>query len=403
MSNRFIVEADGGSRGNPGPAGSGAVVIDAETGEIVAEIAEFIGIATNNVAEYRAIRAGLEQALRLDDSASIRVRMDSKLVVEQLSGNWKIKHPDMRTLAIEVQSLIHGRDVSFEWIPRELNVRADALANKAMDEEASNVKLLGDPPKPSEVPKYGRFESVPTSITPGAAEFNMTSPSSIRAPRVGEVAPTTVVLIRHGRTSLTEGNRISGRGGADPELSESGRKDAEAVARLVATLGTSGPYQQLRPLDAIYSSPIRRAVETASAIAEGVGLPIVLEEGFAEISFGDWDGLTHDEASVRDRDLFENWRGSWTIAPPNGESLEGFDARVMASLQKCIVAHPGQTIGIVAHVMPIRGIIRKAIGAAKDAYWSIQVAPCSVSILRFWGREAAEVITINSTSHFEHD
>jgi len=400
VSNSFIVEADGGSRGNPGPAGSGAVVIDAQTGEIVAEIAEFIGIATNNVAEYRAIRAGLEQALRLDESASIRVRMDSKLVVEQLSGNWKIKHPDMRALAIEVQSLIHGRDVSFEWIPRELNVRADALANKAMDEETSCVKLLGDLPKLNDAPESVQLESVAPAITPGAAEFNMTSPSSIRAPRVSELAPTTVVLIRHGRTSLTEQNHISGRGGADPELSENGRRDAEAVARLVATFGKAGPYQQLRPLDAIYSSPIRRTVETATAIAREVGLPILLEEGFAEISFGDWDGLTHDEAEASDHDLFESWRGSWTIAPPNGESLEAFDERVMASLQKCIAAHPGQTIGIVAHVMPIRGIIRKAIGAAKDAYWSIQVAPCSVSILRFWGSEAAEVITINSTSHF---
>jgi probable phosphoglycerate mutase len=400
VSNSFIIEADGGSRGNPGPAGSGAVVIDAQTGEIVAEIAEFIGIATNNVAEYRAIRAGLEQALRLDESASIRVRMDSKLVVEQLSGNWKIKHPDMRALAIEVQSLIHGRDVSFEWIPRELNVRADALANKAMDEEASSLRLLGDLPKTNDAPASVQFESVAPAITPGAAEFNMASPSSIRAPRVSELAPTTVVLIRHGRTSLTEGNRISGRGGADPALSANGRTDAEAVARLLADFGVTGPYEHIKPLQAIYSSPIRRTVETATAISARVGQSVVIEDGFAEISFGDWDGLRHDEAQARDQDLFESWRGSWTIAPPNGESLQVFDERVIASLQKCIAAHPGQTIGIVAHVMPIRGIIRKAIGAAKDAYWSIQVAPCSVSILRFWGSEAAEVITINSTSHF---
>jgi len=134
---RFIVEADGGSRGNPGVAAGGAVVIDAETGEILAEVGVFVGIATNNVAEYSGLVGGLRKARELDSSASIHVRMDSKLVVEQMSGRWKIKHPVMRELAREAHAIIAGADVTFEWIAREFNSRADAVANESMDRRDS--------------------------------------------------------------------------------------------------------------------------------------------------------------------------------------------------------------------------------------------------------------------------
>ncbi|MFF1767292.1 bifunctional RNase H/acid phosphatase [Streptomyces sp. NPDC058249] len=129
----FIVEADGGSRGNPGPAGYGSVVIDAATGETLVERAEYIGIATNNVAEYRGLVAGLRAAHELDPTASVRVRMDSKLVVEQMSGRWKIKHPGMKPLAAEAARIFPPAQVTYEWIPREQNKHADRLANEAMD------------------------------------------------------------------------------------------------------------------------------------------------------------------------------------------------------------------------------------------------------------------------------
>ncbi len=133
----LIVEADGGSRGNPGVAAGGAVVLDEQTGEVLAEVGVFVGIATNNVAEYSGLLAGLTRARSIDPAARIRVRMDSKLVVEQMSGRWKIKHPDMRELALEAQSVISGADVTFEWIAREFNSRADAVANQAMDRRES--------------------------------------------------------------------------------------------------------------------------------------------------------------------------------------------------------------------------------------------------------------------------
>lgn len=136
MTRELIVEADGGSRGNPGVSGSGAVVIDAATGEILAEIARYGGIASNNVAEYKAMIAGVRRAIELDPEAVLTVRMDSKLVVEQMSGRWKIKHPDMAELAAEARQLLTGTPVRFEWIPREQNSRADHLANRAMDARA---------------------------------------------------------------------------------------------------------------------------------------------------------------------------------------------------------------------------------------------------------------------------
>ncbi|GAQ65894.1 bifunctional RNase H/acid phosphatase [Streptomyces scabiei] len=129
----FIVEADGGSRGNPGPAGYGSVVLDAVTGETLVEAAEYIGVATNNVAEYRGLIAGLRAAYELDPDASVRVRMDSKLVVEQLSGRWKIKHPDMKPLAAEAARVFPPGRVTYEWMPRDQNKHADRLANEAMD------------------------------------------------------------------------------------------------------------------------------------------------------------------------------------------------------------------------------------------------------------------------------
>ncbi|MFH8987113.1 bifunctional RNase H/acid phosphatase [Streptomyces sp. NPDC017940] len=129
----FIVEADGGSRGNPGPAGYGAVVIDPVTGETLAEAAEYIGVATNNVAEYKGLVAGLGAAHALDPAARVHVRMDSKLVVEQMSGRWKIKHPDMKPLATAAARVFPPGRVTYEWIPRDRNKHADRLANEAMD------------------------------------------------------------------------------------------------------------------------------------------------------------------------------------------------------------------------------------------------------------------------------
>ncbi|WP_067696917.1 bifunctional RNase H/acid phosphatase [Nocardia jejuensis] len=134
MTDKVIIEADGGSRGNPGPAGYGAVVWDADRAHVLAERKEFIGTATNNVAEYRGLIAGLEAAAELG-AREVSVRMDSKLVVEQMAGRWKVKHPSMIPLADRARRLLPSFDrVSFTWIPRAENSHADGLANEAMDD-----------------------------------------------------------------------------------------------------------------------------------------------------------------------------------------------------------------------------------------------------------------------------
>jgi ribonuclease H / adenosylcobalamin/alpha-ribazole phosphatase len=136
---RLVVEADGGSRGNPGPAGYGAVVRDAESGEVLVERSEGIGVTTNNVAEYQGLLAGLRAAVQLGGpSADVEVRMDSKLVVEQMSGRWKVKHPAMQPLALEAARLVRQlASVRYTWVPRERNKHADRLANLAMDAQAA--------------------------------------------------------------------------------------------------------------------------------------------------------------------------------------------------------------------------------------------------------------------------
>ena len=140
MARELLIEADGGSRGNPGPSGSGAIVVDVASGELLAEIGLFGGVASNNVAEYKGMIAGVRRALELDPDASLTVRMDSKLVVEQMMGRWKIKHPAMAELAAEARDLLTGTPVRFQWIPRLENSRADKLANEAMDKRVDFLR-----------------------------------------------------------------------------------------------------------------------------------------------------------------------------------------------------------------------------------------------------------------------
>jgi ribonuclease H / adenosylcobalamin/alpha-ribazole phosphatase len=149
---RFIVEADGGSRGNPGPAGFGAVVRDASTGAVLDEVAAAIGTATNNVAEYSGLLAGLRAAAEIDPAAHVEVRMDSKLVVEQMSGRWKIKHEEMQRLARQARDVLPADQVTYTWIPRERNSHADRLANAAMDAAARGERWARESRHGDEVP-----------------------------------------------------------------------------------------------------------------------------------------------------------------------------------------------------------------------------------------------------------
>jgi ribonuclease HI len=149
-----IVSTDGAARGNPGPAGIGVVVTDGR-GRTLAEIAEGIGPATNNVAEYRAVLAGLEAAAELG-ARKVLVRSDSRLLVEQLSGRFRVKNPRLIRLHEQARALMKGfREVAFEHVPREKNKDADRLANRGVDEWLAGP---GSDWRPSDPPAEPLFE-----------------------------------------------------------------------------------------------------------------------------------------------------------------------------------------------------------------------------------------------------
>ncbi|GAC1591424.1 MAG: hypothetical protein NVS3B28_19220 [Candidatus Velthaea sp.] len=129
---KITIFADGGSRGNPGPAASGAVLTD-ETGEVLREIGTFLGVATNNVAEWTGLLTGLEAALELG-ATDITVRMDSELVVKQLSGAYRVKHPNLIPLHAKAKTLLRKfARTDIAHVPRKANAAADAVVNQTLD------------------------------------------------------------------------------------------------------------------------------------------------------------------------------------------------------------------------------------------------------------------------------
>lgn len=134
------LHTDGGARGNPGPAGIGAVLMD-ESGEVIGELADGIGIATNNVAEYQALIAGLDLALT-KGVTELEVFMDSELVISQMQGKWKIKNKALQPLALKASSLLNRfESATFTHVPREANADADKLANQGMDAAELDAEL----------------------------------------------------------------------------------------------------------------------------------------------------------------------------------------------------------------------------------------------------------------------
>ncbi|MPY62077.1 bifunctional RNase H/acid phosphatase [Streptomyces spongiae] len=396
----FIVEADGGSRGNPGPAGYGAVVIDAASGETLVETAEYIGVATNNVAEYRGLLSGLKAARDLDPTASVLVRMDSKLVVEQMSGRWKIKHPALRPLAMEAATVLPASQITYEWIPREQNKHADRLANEAMDagrrgEQWSPTTSTADLDTRSERPEALDATPPPRDTTAGAAktEADLRAARNVAAaaaePDLG--APATFVLLRHGETPLTPEKRFSGSGGSDPALSDVGRHQAERVAAALAARGT---------VQAIVSSPLARCRETAGIVAARLGLQVTVEDGLRETDFGAWEGLTFGEVRERHPEDLGAWLGSPGAQPTgDGESFEAVAQRVAVTRDKLVTAYAGRTVLLVSHVTPIKTLVRLVLGAPPESLFRMELSAASLSAVAYYADGNASLRLLNDTSH----
>ncbi|MBM7438662.1 bifunctional RNase H/acid phosphatase [Streptomyces sp. HB132] len=416
---KLVVEADGGSRGNPGPAGYGAVVLDAADAATLAEAAEYIGVATNNVAEYRGLIAGLKAVKELfpDTPVQVRVRMDSKLVVEQMSGRWKINHPDMKPLAAEAASLLPASSVTYEWIPRERNKHADRLANEAMDAgrrgerwtpEASSADLetTRPPALAEQLPPSGppgdaaagaaKVRAAMAAARPARAAAAAQAGTSASpqvgwgsAPDLGE--PATFVLLRHGETALTPEKRFSGSGGSDPELSETGRDQAVSAAEAFAARGV---------LQDIVSSPLRRCRQTAEAVALRLGLEVRIEDGLRETDFGAWEGLTFAEVRERHGPDLTTWLASPDAAPTGGgESFAEVAERVSATRDRLIARYAGRTVLLVTHVTPIKTLVRLALGAPPESLFRMELSPASVSTVAYYADGNPSLRLLNDTSH----
>ncbi len=358
---RVIVEADGGSRGNPGPAGYGTVVWSADRGEVLAEAKEAIGVATNNVAEYRGLVAGLAQAARLG-AAEVAVFMDSKLVVEQMAGRWKVKHPDLIPLHTEARELASKFDhVRYSWIPREKNSHADRLANEAMD-AAAGVEQPKQPEQPEK----------PTA--PGWTGATGT--------------PTRLLLLRHGQTELSVQRRYSGRG--NPPLTDTGRLQADAAARYMAQRGG---------IAAVVSSPLQRCYDTATAAAKLLRLDVTVDEDLTETDFGAWEGLTFAEAAARDPDLHRRWLKDTATEPPGGESFDAVQQRVTRARDRIVAEHGGATVLMVSHVTPIKTMLRLALDAGPAILYRLHLDLASLSIAEFFGDGPASVRLVNQTAY----
>jgi ribonuclease H / adenosylcobalamin/alpha-ribazole phosphatase len=378
----FIVEADGGSRGNPGPAGYGSVVLDAATGETLVETYEYLGVVTNNVAEYRGLLAGLRAAHDLDPSASVHVRMDSKLVVEQMSGRWKIKHPDMKPLALEAGRVFPPGRVTYEWIPRAQNKRADRLANEAMDSEGSTSSVR----KPS--------PAADAEAVAAKAEADVRAAKAVASPGWAPAdmgAPATFVLLRHGETPLTPQKRFSGSGGTDPSLSAVGREQAERAAEALAARGT---------IQHILASPLTRTRQTAAAVAERLGIEVTVEDGLIETDFGAWEGLTFGEVRERYPDDLNTWLSDPEAEPTGGgESFAATATRIAATRDKLVPAYAGRTVLLVTHVTPIKTFVRLALGAPPESLFRMELSAASMSAVAYYADGNASVRLLNDTSH----
>ncbi|MEV5407520.1 bifunctional RNase H/acid phosphatase [Thermopolyspora sp. NPDC052614] len=477
-ASRYVIEADGGARGNPGPAGYGAVVKDA-AGGVLAEAAEAIGTATNNVAEYRGLIAGLTALTEIaGDGATVEVRMDSKLVIEQMAGRWKVKHENIRPLATQAAALARRHRVTWRWVPRAENAHADRLANEAMDAaargetwqarnpaqpspsgpEAAVRDLRGTPTgfadepgatgAPTEGPSgarravsrpdaggrgsgtaagrgpdaatgRGRDVAEPSkgtgrggeahagrgvagttadSASTGAASTGVAPSGMATATRPGSGTgwmprptrtATSLLLLRHGETPLSVDKRFSGTG--DPVLTAKGVAQAEAAAVRLSR----EPYR----IDVIVTSPLKRALQTAEAVAARTGREVVVEEGLRETDFGSWEGHTFAEIQRRWPDHLTAWLADPSVAPPGGESFQQTAERVEAAVSRLIAKYPGRTILTVSHVTPIKTILRLALLAPPAALYRMHLDIACLSTVDYYADGPAVVRSVNDTSH----
>jgi ribonuclease H / adenosylcobalamin/alpha-ribazole phosphatase len=377
---RLVVEADGGSRGNPGNAGYGALVRDAVSGEVIAERAESLGIASNNVAEYSGLVAGLKAAFEIDPAADVSVRLDSKLLVEQMSGRWKIKQQDMRRLALQAREVVAnlsaaGGSVTYTWVPRAENAAADALANSAMDGKAVNRAAVPD----AGVLVDPDSDSVRAVLLTGAVGRS-----------TDLAAPTRIVLVRHGVTDFTVAGKLDGRGGSDPSLNADGRRQARGAAAGVRAFIGDGSAS-------VITSSLQRAIETGAAIADELGVGARIDADWDEQGFGDWDDKSMGYLAASHPQELVRFREDPHYSRPGGEAHADLQDRVLAAFDRAIGA--GGTVVVASHRKPIMTVLAHVLGIPHDRIWRLATAPASLTSVEVWTDGGTSVAFVNDTSH----
>ena len=333
---------------------------------MLAERKEAIGIATNNVAEYRGLIAGLEAAvdLRAED---VVVQMDSKLVVEQMSGRWKVKramaelHQRARALASNFST------IAYRWIPREKNKHADRLANEAMDAAAG---IEAAQPVQAAAARQGAVAVPPSAWTETKARQHdscccaMDRPScrSSGAIRAGEI-----------RNSL---NWVAVRPTRPRAISRGAVASQRSSHRRCSELRT------------------RRDVA-----ADALGRDFTVDDDLIETDFGAWEGLTFAEAAERDPDLHGDWLRDTSLRPPGGESFADVSLRVQRVRDRIIAEHAGSTVLVVSHVTPIKTLLQLALDVGSGILHRLHLDLASLSIAEFYPDGGSSVRLVNQTSY----
>jgi ribonuclease H / adenosylcobalamin/alpha-ribazole phosphatase len=300
--------------------------------------------------------------------------MDSKLAIEQMAGRWKIKHEDMRRLALQARELATqisdaGGSVTFTWMPREQNKAADALSNVGMDGRTVDRMLEASEPTAQVVEEL---------IDPTAAEP--------MPPHLG--TPTRVLLIRHGVTDFTLESRLDGRGGADPSLNAAGQAQAAAAGRATAHLLGGQPAR-------LVTSSLARARQTGAAVGEAIGVTAMVDADWDEQDFGDWDGLSVPDL-VRDHpEEMTALRLDPAYARPGGETHEALATRVVAAFERAVAA--GGTTVVVCHRKPIMVVLAHLLRTPHETSWRLAAAPGSLTAIEVWADGHASIAFTNRT------
>jgi probable phosphoglycerate mutase len=286
--------------------------------------------------------------------------MDSKLVVEQMSGRWQIKHADMRDLAKQCRDAHPASLITYSWIPRDENSHADRLANKALDGGSAH--------KPVAVIQQNFLTD------------------RLRSAEI----PTFIYFVRHGETILTPQRKFSGTGSLDPELMQEGLDQADLVAEECAKLGA----------EILIASPLNRTRQTAEAISRTTGLEIIFDKAWYELSFGDWDGRSIEEVREQEPDQYQAWINSSSYAPPGGESYDEASIRIEEALEKLVAEYPGKKIIVVTHNGVIKTAAKIAVGGPNDAVFHMDATPCSLSSISIWPSDGLRALrSFNERGH----